>query len=203
MEHRILIGVHIAVLVLLCSIGGCTRGGEYVYTSAPQLQVRLCRVALLPLLNETENTTAATLCYRTMVTELMAAPPLRVCNPAEVKNALRRRQIYPSEIYSAQAPLLKAMAKELQVDGYIRGKVITFTREYADSATQVPHITLQLELLKADGSLISQVFYTRRGDDYRSLMHYGVVYSYTELAARMTREIIVKWIEQGQVGCNS
>ncbi|MDY0211684.1 MAG: hypothetical protein RBR06_01610 [Desulfuromonadaceae bacterium] len=202
MEHRILIVIRIVVLLLLCSVGGCTRGGEYVYTAAPQMQIRLCHVALLPLLNETENSTAATLSYRTMTTELMAVPQVRICNPAEVKNALRRHQIFPSEIYSAPSSVFRAMAEELQVEGYIRGKVITFTQEYADSTTKVPHITLQLELLKADGSLISQMFYTRRGDDYRSLMHYGVVYSYTELAARMTREIIAKWVEQGQVGCN-
>ncbi|MDD2558209.1 MAG: hypothetical protein RBR43_00940 [Desulfuromonadaceae bacterium] len=203
MEQRILIVARIVILALLCSIVGCAKSGEYVYTAAPQLQARLCRVALLPLLNETENSTASTLCYRTMVTELMAAPQIQVCNPADMKNVLRRRQIYPSEIYSAPASILEGMAEELEVDGYIRGKVLTFTQEYADGKTKVPHIALQLELLKADGSLISQVFYTRGGDDYRSLMHYGVVYSYTELAARMTRELIAKWIQQGQIGCNS
>ncbi len=203
MEQRFLIVARTVVLLLLCSIVGCTRGGEYVYTVAPQLQPRLCRVALLPLLNETENSTAATLCYRTMVTELIAAPQMQVCNPADMRSVLRRSQTFPSEIYSAPASVFEGMAGELQVDGYIRGKVLTFTQEYADSNTKVPLITLQIELLKVDGSLISQVFYSRRGDDYRSLMHYGVVYSYTELAARMTRELIAKWVEQGQVGCNS
>jgi hypothetical protein len=34
-------------------------------------------------------------------------------------------------------------------------------------------------------------------------MHYGVIRTYTGLLARMMEEIIQRWDEQGQIGCNS
>lgn len=192
----------IAVCVGVCFLAGCAPAPDSVYT-VPKPQTRLCRVALLPLLNESEDFTATALCYRTMLTELMAAPEVQISNPTDMKNILRRREIFPSSIYAASPQVLEEIAAELDVDGYIRGKILTYEQRHVGRSGKVPYISLQLELLQTDGSLVSQLFYARSGDEYRSLMHYGVIRTYTGLLARMMEEIIQRWDEQGQIGCNS
>jgi len=209
MEFRILArgGRHLRLKILvfvscisLYFLAGCAPTPDGVYT-VPKLQVRLCQVALLPLLNESEDTTAVELCSRTMHTELIAAPQVQISNPTDMKNILRRREIYPSTIYAAPPEVLKEIAAELGVDGYLRVKILAYERRNVGRSGDVPHISLQLELLQADGSLVSQLFYARSGDEYRSLMHYGVIRTYTGLLSQMMKEIVQHWSTQGQIGC--
>lgn len=210
MELRILtrrnMRLHMLLLILAGYVGvyflaGCSPVTDGVYT-VPKPQTRLCRVALLPLLNESEDPSAAALCYRTMLTELIAAPGLQISNPTDMKNILRRREIFPSSIYAASAHVLEDIAAELRVDGYIRVKILAYEQRNVGRSGKVPHIALQLELLQADGSLVSQLFHARSGDEYRSLMHYGVIRTYTGLLSRMMEEIIQQWDEKGQIGCD-
>lgn len=182
-------------------ITGCAPGPDSVYT-VPKPQTRLCRVALLPLLNESEDTSATSLCYRTMLTGLIAAPEVQISNPTDMKNILRRREIFPSTIYAAPPHVLKDIGAELSVDGYLRVKILAYEQRNVGRSGKVPHIALQLELLQMDGSLVSQLFHARSGDEYRSLMHYGVIRTYTGLLSRMMEEIIQRWDEQGQIGCD-
>ena len=200
MEYRILTMGRIILLILLVVGAGCTKARNCVYT-APRPEASLCRVAVLPLLNETEVGMASSLCYRTMVTELIAAPQIQVCNPADIKHILRRREIFPSDIYSAPGQVLEEIAQELHLDGYIRAKVLSFEMIRSGSMGEIPHVALQLELLQADGSLVSQMFCQRRGDDYIKVLHYGIIRTYTGLLVRMMEEIIAQWAEQGQIEC--
>lgn len=193
--------IFIAGCMSVYFLSGCAPHLDSVYT-VPKPQMRLCRVALLPLLNETEETSAMALCYRTMLTELIAAPGVQISNPTDMKNILRRREIFPSSIYAASAHVLEDIADELDVDGYLRVKILAYEQRNVGRSGKVPHIALQLELLQSDGSLVSQLFHARSGDEYRSLMHYGVIRTYTGLLSRMMEEIIQQWKEQGQIGCD-
>jgi hypothetical protein len=196
--HLMLLGVAACMSVYLT---GCAPQPDSVYT-VPKPQARLCRVALLPLLNESEDSTATALCYRTMLTELIAAPEVQISNPTDMQNILRRREIFPSSIYAAPPHVLQDIAAELDVDGYLRVKILAYEQRNVGRSGEVPHIALQLELLQTDGSLVSQLFHARSGDEYRSLMHYGVIRTYTGLLARMMKEIIQQWDQQGQIGCD-
>lgn len=191
-----------ASCISLYFLAGCAPTPDGVYT-VPKAQVRLCQVALLPLLNESKDTTAVELCSRTMHTELIAAPQVQISNPTDMKNILRRREIYPSTIHAAPPEVLKEIATELGVDGYLRVKILAYERRNVGRSGDVPHISLQLELLQADGSLVSQLFYARSGDEYRSLMHYGVIRTYTGLLSQMMKEIVQHWSTQGQIGCEA
>jgi hypothetical protein len=153
-------------------------------------------------LNESEDSTATALCYRTILTELIAAPGVQISNPTDMKNILRRREIFPSSIYAASPHVLEDIAAELDVDGYLRVKILAYEQRSVGRSGKVPHIALQLELLQTDGSLVSQLFHARSGDEYRSLMHYGVIRTYTGLLARMMEEIIHEWDNEGQLGCD-
>lgn len=210
MERRILArrhkNLHLTFLVISGCVSvyfllGCAPHPDSVYT-VPKPQTRLCRVALLPLLNESEDLTATALCYRTMLTELIAAPEVQISNPTDMKNILRRREIFPSNIYAASPHVLQDIAAELGVDGYLRVKILAYEQRSVGRSGKVPHIALQLELLQTDGSLVSQLFHARSGDEYRSLMHYGVIRTYTGLLARMMEEIIQEWDHEGQIGCD-
>lgn len=137
-----------------------------------------------------------------MLTELIAATELQISNPTDMKNILRRREIFPSTIYAAPPEVLKEIAAELDLDGYIRVKILEYERRQAGRSGEIPHISLQLELLEVDGSIVSQLFHSRSGDEYRSIMHYGVIRTFTGLLSRMMEEIIQRWNEQGQIGCD-
>lgn len=166
-------------------------------TVSPQRQPDIRRIAVLPLLNESQAAAAQRIATRTLITETIAFPGIKAVNPADVKHYMRRMRYYPRDMFDAGSPILSKMAAYLQADAFIRGKVFTFNQEARDRQGSLPQVSLQLELINPQGEIITQTFYQQSGDAYRTLMHYGVLRSRTALVARMYQEIFSNWQTEG------
>jgi hypothetical protein len=186
---------------LLCSSCGATHGvNTHLY--APAREVSLCRVAVLPFVNESEEPLAAQIVSHIFLHRLVAHSPFETATEGAVRQFLLRHRILPANASEAGKNLYVRMGEELQVDTILRGKVLQCREEDVGADGMIPLLHLQVELVEAaTGALISSSSHRRRGTDYRTMMHFGVIHTRTELIARTADEIIATWVEEGVKGC--
>lgn len=111
---------------------------------------------------------------------------------------LLRHHLFLSQIMEEGTPQLFAeLAQQLQVDTVIKGKVLT--ADYKNiQGDFLPVISLQLELLNAhNGKLLASSFLSGNGENYRSLLRFGVLRTAAQLLKQMFNEITDNWYDEG------
>ncbi|MCK4536752.1 MAG: hypothetical protein KAT93_07040 [Desulfuromonadales bacterium] len=192
---------HFACIVLLLLAGsGCTlQSGPQVYLSAATADKSLCKIAVLPFTNETEQKTAAVQVYRIFISELIASGIYRVEPEGEVYFFMNRNRLRLGDILDSQT--YAELAQQLEVDAVVRGRVIELEDKRGRSGS-VPHCALQIDLVSAEnGALLASVYHRRSGDDYQKILHFGTIRTVSGLVAQVSREVITAWQEKGLSHC--
>jgi hypothetical protein len=160
-----------------------------------------CRITVLPFANDTDEPRLGLIAKKICQTELLQRGA-QVVNEADVRLFLHRRQTFTSQLTDqGSRELYAALADELKTKGIIRGRILNISEEKSQGEI-IPVVTLQLELINAmDGHLITSSFLRRSGDDYRTILHYGVIRTQTELIRQIIAEIFNDWISRGVVSC--
>ena len=184
------------VLVSACSVP--RRTITKVASSASD--IKLCRVVLLPFINESRSPQLSTQAYRIFFSEIARSALFRVEPEGDLQLFLYRNRIRSDTIWNSK--LFLDLAQQLEVDGvvvaYIRGSNLAA----GSSGSRNAFISLQVELHDArTGRLVLSSFLRRTGEDYTKLLHFGVVDTVSGLLQRMALEIISEWQEKGVSGC--
>ncbi|MBW2186390.1 MAG: hypothetical protein JRG71_08340 [Deltaproteobacteria bacterium] len=121
-----------------------------------------------------------------------------ITNEGDIRIYLQRKQLFMSQLTSTGDPTMYAeLAKEHHIDALIIGKIITVEYEKIQGDT-LPVVCLELKLLEAKtGQLLASSFLKRHGEEYRTLLRFGVVRTSTELIQIITTEIIEDWHSKG------
>jgi len=195
--------VRLFALALLCSLLTACAGKPPTTTEVPgqHKSAGFCRITVLPFANDTDEPRLGLIAEKICQTELLQREA-QVVNEADVRLFLHKRQVFTSELTQhGSTELYAALAKELKTQGIIRGRILTLDEEKKQGEI-VPVITLQLELINAmDGQLIVSSFLRRSGEDYRTILHYGVIRTRSELIRQILAEIFNDWIARGVVSC--
>jgi len=184
--------------LLSCSSSGA--GKTITRVAGGELRSRLCRVVLLPFINESQSRQLDIQAYRIFLGEIVKSGVFTVVPEGDIKDFFFRNRISRQTIWDRK--LIATLSQQLDVDGAL----VVFIRDSnlvrgSDGSKQT-FVSLQVELHDArSGKLILSSFLRRRGSDYTQVLHFGVVDTVSGLLQRMAREVIEIWEEKGVSGC--
>ncbi len=143
----------------------------------------ICRVAVLPFVNQTKKEGVGEMLTRIVISE-MVEQGLDVTEEGVVKRFLERERYLPGTYVSAD--LIRKMGDEFGVRAVVGG-VVTEAREVGQ---QVKLGFIFWVRDTRDGHFLWGTYYVREGEDYRTVLHFGKISSMSGLAGRMVEEIL-------------
>lgn len=196
--------IFIALLLSGCMFFGLSACGPKppsLERLAPLPQGKLCRVAVIPFASETDYPLADLIGYRVFTSELVHSGRFVVSQEGDVREIYRQMKILPGQ--APHIEQIKILANRLNAQIVISGTVI----EMAESPQQTsvnPSIALSLQILDGvTGQTMWTTYHRGEGENYRKVMHFGLVNTATALARRMSQEVMEMWFREGLKGCEN
>lgn len=190
----------IAVIVTAGLTGGCVSSSP-----SPEIQqltkpaAPICRIAVLPFINHTDYLQGDVIFYRIFVAELNRRGGFSVVQEGDIRQIFRQMKLSPKDAPGHEQMMI--LADRLAVDAVISGEIVTMHEEQGSKETQ-PQLAVNLQLTPVGSSKPMLTIYHRRsGEDYRKVMHFGLVNTMTALAALVSDEILTIWQEKGMTPC--
>jgi len=189
------------LLLLLLVAAGCSMSQTpQVRLTALATQKDICRVAVLPFINETDRETAAVQAYRIFMAELVASGNYHVVPEGEIYFFRHRNRLRLGE--PLDSTLFKELVQQIGVDTLLRGRVIAL-EERRSLSGNLPYCALQVDLVSAEnGELLASSYHSRSGEEYQKLLHFGTIRTKSDLLAQVSREIIEVWKKKGLSHCS-
>lgn len=190
--------VILVVLVACCSCAG-KQSREEVQKFVDFDEMKMCKVALLPFLNNSKFDQGNIVVQRIFAVEMGRILNMDVAREGDVRKIYREMRIYPNQLPNIEQ--LKILGSRLEVDGLISGRVVQMRENFGTRSVN-PELTLNLQIHDAaTGRLLLSTYYTKEGRDYRTVMHFGLINTVTELSQIVSGEILEMWRSQGIKGC--
>ncbi|NTV13059.1 MAG: hypothetical protein HGA96_03860 [Desulfobulbaceae bacterium] len=160
----------------------------------------ICRVAVLPFINQTDYKQADDIFARVFVSELVNSGNYQMAQEGDVRKFLQQMQVLPSQIPDVEQ--LRAMADRLGVQVVISG-TITEMKDSSEYGQRLePSLAVVIRIMEGDSGRTLWSTYTRReGQQYRKIMHFGLVNSLTSLSKHVSAEIVESWHKEGFFKC--
>ena len=96
---------------------------------------------------------------------------------------------------------LQVLAERLESSLLIAGTVTSVT-DTVRGGRNTPLLAVTVRMIDGQtGEELVTTFHRRDGEEYRSLMQFGVVHSMSELAKLVSQEVIEKWKTNGELRC--
>ena len=183
-------------LLILCTIllflTACSGRFPVFHQLGPLPADGICRVAVLPFVNATDFRDGGTIFYRVFTAELAERSDFQLVQEGDVRNAFRQARLIPG-FQEPNFEKLRIIGNYLNADVLIAGSIIEMKE---DEAT--PSMTVNLYIIDAySGNRIWNTYHKRVGEEYRKVMHFGMVYTYTRLSRKIAEEILDRWISKG------
>ena len=154
---------------------------------------------MLPFINDTEYIQGDVIFYRIFVSELHKIKGLSISQEGDVRKIYRQMRISPGE--NPDLEYLKILGDRLSVQAFITGKIVKM-REKEGKINADPILAVNLQMINAaNGKSMMTIYNSRTGEDYRKIMHFGLVNTITELSSLVSGEIARQWFPGGSVKC--
>ena len=158
----------------------------------------VCRVAVLPFVNQSDYRDGGVLLYRVFAAELARQQNFDLSQEGDVRTAFRQIQMNPF-IDRPSFDQLRIIGDYLAVDILVIGRISEMYEKIVQGKS-IPHMVVFLELINAkNGRPILNIHHRRSGSDYLKVMHFGLVTTTTELSQLISTEIIGDLIKKGFV----
>ncbi|MEJ2199445.1 MAG: hypothetical protein P8X63_00290 [Desulfuromonadaceae bacterium] len=195
------IGARVVFLlgVLFC-LAGCGRD-PFLHRMKPLPAETPCRIAVLPLINETDYPLAETIVYKVFSVELTEMGNFWLAQEGDIRKIFQQFRIYPGQPLSPEQ--MKILADRLNVQLLITGNIIQMQENPGPNGSVNPELAVRLSILNADTiETLWSTYHRRQGIDYQTTMHFGQINSMTRLCRQVAKEIINLWFEQGLTPCD-
>lgn len=161
---------------------------------------KICRVAVLPFVNQTEYKQADDIFSRVFVSELTNAGNYQVAQEGDVRKFYQQMRVLPNQMLGVEQ--LRALADMLGVQIIIAGTVVEMQGKNDFGQRLDPSIAVVLRIIEgASGRTLWATYNRREGVQYRQIMHFGLVNSVTSLAKHVSAEIVEAWHKEGFLKC--
>ncbi len=191
--------VKILLVCLLLLLPACAGRSALQTRVTAGAETRVCSLAVLPFENWTTKPEADLLAYRLFNSALVSSDQFTVASEGDVGLFRLRQRLLPGTLLHRS--LYNALADQLTLDAVVLGRVVETGMDSRRGSDKVPFVALQVDLydLRSDRLLLSTV-HQRWGDDYRKVMHFGLITTISGVLQKMSQEIINDWKRKG-VGC--
>ena len=190
----------VSLLILCIAFVGasCSQKQLNIVQLAPMPE-EICRVAVMPFVNNTGYQDGAVLFYRVFVSELSGFEDLELVPEGDIRMAFRQVRILPG-LQQPDYDQSRIIGDYLGADILLNG-IILQMNETSSSGETIPFITVKLNILDAkSGKTIWSIYHIADGEQYRKVMHFGVITTITQLAKQISKEILAKWASKGFKG---
>ena len=160
----------------------------------------ICRIAVLPFINQTAYKEADDIFARVFVSELVNSGNYQVAQEGDVRKFFQQMQVLPNQTPDIEQ--LRAMADRLGAQVVISGTITEMkeTSEYGQHLE--PTVAVVIRVIDGDsGRTLWSTYSRREGQQYRKVMHFGLVNSITSLAKYVSSEIVEAWHKEGFKKC--
>lgn len=193
------------ILLLLGALAGagCAASSELpLYREAKPLPPgALCRVAVLPFVNDSDFPLADTLVSKVFSARLQEAGNYLLAQDGDVLNAYRQLQLLPGAAPDLEQ--LRIIADRVNAQLLITGIVLEMREDRGDHGSVNPVAVLDVQVRDSrSGEVLWTTLHRRQGSDYKKAMHFGSLYTVTGLTRQMAEEIITLWLKKGFAQCN-
>ena len=151
----------------------------------------LCKVAVLPLKDETGNPVVSRMIYRLLISRLIQDTDLEVVEEGAVRSFMIYEHIIPGSPFNLE--LLKLLRRKTGAQAVIGGRIFNVTKKSGE-------IRLSIYIWVKDthtGSMLWSAYHSRTGSEYTKLLHFGRVSTISHLADKMIYEILEKLKKRG------
>ncbi|NOY12270.1 MAG: hypothetical protein GXP51_00805 [Deltaproteobacteria bacterium] len=188
---------HCGVLLLLLGLlAGCAGHSKLQTRLVASADTNVCRIAVMPFENWTRNSELSLLVSRLFSAELVRSQQFNLVQEGNVGMFLLRHRLLPGALLYKDH--YEALNSQLEVDAVVQGRVVDAGTESRYGGTPVPYLSLNIDLYDArTGQLLLNSVHQRWGDDYRKILHFGVVTTSSGLIKKMSQEIINDWFDKG------
>jgi hypothetical protein len=193
----------VAVMSCLLLYTGCAGREQLPYhrVMAPLMPGPVCRVAVLPFLNDTDFPQADRIVKKIFMAEFREAGDYQILQEGDILKTYQQLGIW-----SRRAPTLEQMqivANRVDAQLMVTGIIMEMREDPGRNRAINPKIIMQLELRDGrTGEVLWAIFHSRKGSDYTKTMHFGTINSIAGLTRQMAEEIINLWFEKGLQQCN-
>lgn len=193
----------LAVLLVLGCSAGCVMREELPLhrEMAPIPPGPVCRVAVLPFVNDSDYPLANVIAKKVFMAEFQELGDYQVLQEGDIHKTYQQQRIYPG-----RAPNLEQMrivADRLKADVLVSGTIFEMREDPGLYSTVSPKIIMEIHIRDGrNGETLWTAYHHRQGSDYTKTMHFGTIHSVAGLSRQMVIEIINLWLEKGLPECN-
>lgn len=162
---------------------------------------KACSVALLPFFNDSSYEQGGLIMQRVFAAELSRLTGTDISSDADVQTVFLEQHIFPKQAPNIEQ--IRILGSRLGVQRIVSGRVLEMEEKAGEQYVN-PKLTLTLQVYDADtGKMLWTTYHQRAGDDYRKIMHFGLVNTVTQLSRIMSDEIIQEWLAEGMQQCGN
>lgn len=185
---------------LLCGLMICISGcvtPPLTTTVNNDEQAEIHTIAVLPFSSTEKQPQLGIMATRVCQT-ILHNEEFDITNEGDIRLYLQRKQLFMSDIVTkGNKETYADLAEEHQVDALIIGTIRSVDYKNNQSET-LPIISMELKLLDAKtGRLLAHSFLNRDGEQYRTVLRFGLVRSNIDLIQHIISEIIEDWQTKG------
>lgn len=156
-------------------------------------------MALLPFINSSRFEQGNLIAQRVFAAELTRIAGIAVASEGDVQNIYRELRIFPNQLPDIEQ--IRVLGSRLDVQLVISGRITEMEETMGDNYVN-PVLALTLQVYDAkNGKTMWTTYHRREGADYRTVMHFGLVNSVTQLSRIISDEIIEEWFAEGMKQC--
>lgn len=189
---------YVVLLFSICLLTACADRSRLQTRLVANADTKVCSVALVPFENWTRRGELAQLGGRIFASELVQNGQYSLVQEGEIGIFFLRQRLMPGTLLYKEH--YDSLASQYQADAVILGRIVESGKERRRGGASVPYLSLHVDMYDArSGRLLLNSVHQRWGDDYRKVMHFGVITTQSGLMKKMAQEIINDWVAKGVV----
>ena len=191
------------LLTLFCAslLSGCATRFPLHTEMAPLPASPICRVAVLPFLNDSDFPLGDAIVTKVFEAQLQAAGDYFVIQEGNILKAYQQLHILPGVPPTLEQ--FQIIADRVNAQVLITGIIFEMRENPGEHRTVNPVLLMEIQIRDGvNGETLWKIFHRRQGTDYKKTMHFGTIHTVTGLSQRMAEEIINLWFEKGLTKCS-
>ena len=168
---------------------------------APLPSGPICRVAVLPFVNDTDYPLADVVFAKIFTAGFQAAGNYHVIQEGDILKVYQQLRILPGQTLDPED--LQLVAARVGAQLLISGIVMEMRENRTGRSGIDPVVGVDVQIRDGkSGEALWTTYHRRQGTDYRKTMHFGVLHSVSGLSRQVAEEIINLWSEKGMAQCD-
>ena len=190
-------------MLVFCGLAfyGCSTRFPLQEQLSPLPPGPICRVAVLPFVNDSDFPLADAIVGKVFTTQLQESGDFLVNQEGDIVKVYQQQHILPGVAPTSEQ--LQIIANQLHAQLLISGIVLEMREDLDEYGTVNPFLVVEIHILDGrNGETLWTTLHRRQGTDYKKTMHFGTIHTVSGLSRQMAVEIINLWFEKGLPQCN-